>query len=902
MNKLLRKIQYLLHRARFERELDEEMRHHLALSAEEQGTVEAARRQFGNITSIKERSRAMWTWTLWEQFAQDIRYGLRSMAANPGFTTVAVLLLALGIGANAAIYSFMDAIMMRALPVRHPEQLVILNWHTKDFPAVSHSFSGNAYRAPKTGFTSGNFPFHAFELLRERDDVFSKVFAFAGIGRLIVESQGRAEIAGGELVSGTFYSDLGVRPALGRLIDVDDDRVGANVAVISYAWWQGRFAASSKVIGQSIVINSKPFTIIGVSAPEFFGVNPGGAPEIFMPIHAAGLLGSDDRRFLDTNFYWVEIMGRLKAGINIRRAQAMLAPQFDQFEASTATNNKERADLPELLLEEGGSGIDSLRRQYSKPLFVLMTMVGLLLILACANTANLLLARATARRREMATRLSLGASRPRVIRQLLTESVLLAATGGLLGIWIATFGIRFITWLLANGRDHFTLHAGINGQVLGFTLCLALLTGILFGFAPALQATKVDLTPALREARSSVSRRGRLGLSDALVVSQIAASLLLVIGAGLFVRTLSTLESVELGFNRNHVLLFAVMPKQAGYKDEQIVGLFKELRNRFSAIPGVRSATLSDGALVNEGISRTGLRIPGIITKTSHGNATPVMNVGPSFFTTMQIPILRGREIGEQDTIGSPPVAVVNEIFAKNYFGSENPLGRRIGLGGDGGKFDEFEIVGIAKAARYNSLKGDIPPLVYPSYAQNRKVLNQMIFELRTVTDPLSFVRPVREIVHEVSPRIPVFSVTTQSAQIEETIGQERTFAELCTCFGVLALAIASMGLYGTMAYAVARRTNEIGIRMALGAERGRIIRMVLREVFALTTAGLAIGLAVAWAASRFVESFLYGVKRNDPQSVLISMLILIAAASVAGYVPAWKASRIDPMAALRHE
>lgn len=367
-----------------------------------------------------------------------------------------------------------------------------------------------------------------------------------------------------------------MRPALGRLIDDEDDRAHTNVAVISYGWWQRRFAANPNVVGQSIVINSMPFTIIGVSAPEFFGVNPSGAPEIFMPIHAARLLSSDDRRFLDKNFYWVEIMGRLKPGIDVHQAHAMLATQFQQFEASTASNIEERADLPELLLEEGGSGIDSLRRQYSKPLFVLMTMVALILAIACANTANLLLARATARQREMAVRPSLGASRPRVIRQLLTESVLLAAIGGLLGIWIATLGIRFITWLLANGRDHFTLYAGLNGQVLGFTLCLALLTGILFGLAPALQATKMDLTPALRGASSSrVSRKDRPGLSHALVVSQIAVSSLLVIGAGLFVRTLSTLESVELGFNRDHVLLFAVMPRQVGYKGERIVHLFR---------------------------------------------------------------------------------------------------------------------------------------------------------------------------------------------------------------------------------------------------------------------------------------------------------------------------------------
>lgn len=898
MKELLRKLWFLLHRARFERELDEELRHHLALSAEERGTAEAARRQFGNITSLKEQSRTMWTWTFWEQFAQDIRYGLRNMAANPLFTTMAVLLLALGIGANTAIYSFMDAIMMRALPVQHPEELVILNWHARDFPPVVHSFSGNNYRDPRTGFTSGNFPHPAFELLRAENGVLSSVFAFLGMGRLIVEVQGQAEIASGELVSGGFYSGLGVRQILGRLINEEDDRAGANVAVISYAWWQRRFAANPNAVGQSILINSIPFTIIGVSGPEFFGVNPGSAPDVFMPIHSLGA----GPRLINKNRYWVEIMGRLRPGIGVRQAQTALAIQFHQFVDSTASNDKERADLPELLLQEGGSGIDSLRRQYSKPLFVLMTMVALILTIACANTANLLLARATARRREMAMRLSLGASRPRVVRQLLTESILLAGIGGLLGILIAEFGIRFITWLLANGSGNFTLHARIDWHVLGFTLCLALFTGTLFGLAPALQATRMDLTPALKETRSSAGRRVRPGLSHTLVVAQIAISLLLVIGAGLFVRTLSTLESVELGFNRDHVLLFSVMARQAGYKDAGLVRLYEDLRNRLSAIPGVRSVSLSDYALVGGGMSATGLRIPGIVIPAGREAGTSVMNVGPSFFTTMQLPILRGREIGERDTTGSPHVAVVNEVFAKKYFGSENPLGRRLGLGGDGGKFDEFEIVGVAKTARYNSLKQDIPPIAYLPYTQNLQVLNQVVFELRTTADPLGSVPAVRRIVHEAGPRVPVFNITTQRAQIDQTIGQERTFAELCTCFAVLALVIASMGLYGTMAYAVARRTSEIGIRMALGAERSRIVWMVLREVFVLTAAGLATGLAGAWATTQFVESFLFGIKHNDPLSVSVSVLVLIAAVSLAGYAPAWKASRIDPMAALRHE
>ena len=905
MKELLRKLWFLLHRARFERELDEEMRHHLSLGMEERGSASAARRQFGNVTLLKEQSRSMWTWTFLEQFTQDVRYGLRSMAANPVFSSMAVLLLALGIGANTAIYSFMDAIMMRALPVQRPEELVILNWHTKAFPPVAHSFSGNNYKDPRTGFTSGNFPFPAFELLQAGNGVLSSLFAFAGVGRMIVEVQGTAEIASGEIVSGDFFSGLGVHQILGRPINQEDDRTGANVAVISYAWWQRRFAANPNAVGQSILINNAPYVIVGVSPPEFFGVNPDSAPEVFMPIHSIGLMGSNpsaNQRLINKNRYWVEMMGRLKPGIGLRQAQTALAVQFHYFAAATASNDNERADLPELLLQEGGSGIDSVRRQYSKPLFVLMAMVALILTIACANTANLLLARATARRREMAMRLSLGASRARVVRQLLTESILLAGIGALLGILIAFLGIRFITWLLANGRDNFTLHAGIDGQVLAFTLGLALVTGILFGLAPALQATRMDLTPALKEARSGASRRFRPGLSHTLVVAQIAISLLLVIGAGLFVRTLSTLESVELGFNREHVLLFSAMGRQAGYKDAGLVRLYEDLRSRFGAIPGVRNVSLSDYALVSGGMSATGVAIPGIASPRGREAGTSVLNVGPSFFTTMQVPIIQGREIGERDTAGSPPVTVVNEVFAKKYFGSENPLGRRIRLGGDAAKFDEFEIVGVSKTARYNSLKQDIPPIAYLPYTQNLRVLNQVVFELRTATDPLGFVSAVRQIVHEVGPRVPIYNVTTQAAQIDQTIGQERTFAQLCTCFAGLALLIASMGLYGTMAYAVARRTSEIGIRMALGAERRLIVRMVLGEVLALTAAGLGIGLAAAWASTQFVESFLFGIKRNDPLSVSVSVLVLIAAVSLAGYAPAWKASRIDPMVALRHE
>jgi macrolide transport system ATP-binding/permease protein len=486
---------------------------------------------------------------------------------------------------------------------------------------------------------------------------------------------------------------------------------------------------------------------------------------------------------------------------------------------------------------------------------------------------------------------------------LLTESVMLALTGGALGLAVAVSGIRFITWLLANGRDRFTLHETLDWQALGFTSGLALATGILFGFAPALQATRVELTSALKEARIGASRaRSRVGLSQALVVSQIAISLLLVIGAGLFVRTLSNLESTQLGFNRENVLLFGLSPGQAGYKDAGTVRFYEDLRKRLGSVPGVRSVSLSDHALVSGGYSGTGVRVPGVASSSGREAGTAYLNIGPSFFTTMQIPILKGREIGERDTAGSPPVAVVNQTFAKKFFSDDNPVGRRFGLGGDGNKFTDLEIIGVAANARYQDLKRDIPPIVYIPYSRNGRILNRMIFEVKTAGDPLALANVVRHIVHDADPRVPVTGVTTQAAQIDQTIGQERTFAELCTCFAALALLISCVGLYGTMAYTVARRTSEIGIRMALGAERRRIVWMVLREVFTLSAVGLAIGLAAAWGTTRYVASFLFGTKPDDPLALSMSVAVLAMAATVAGYAPAWRASRIDPMAALRHE
>jgi macrolide transport system ATP-binding/permease protein len=905
MKDLLRRLNFFLRRKQLERELDEEMRHHLSLATEERGSV-----PFGNIALLKEESRAMWTFTFWEQLAQDVRYGLRAMAGNKLFTSMAVLSLALGIGANTAIYSFMDAVLLRTLPVRHPEELVIAQWHAAGRSSVVKGVNGTMHE-DGTGMSSPNFPFAAWESMRQDRTSLSTLFAYAGAYQLNLIARNQAEVANGVFVSGEYFGGLGVAPAIGRAISDDDDRSGAPaVAVIGYTYWQRRFALDPAALGSQVQINGVPFTIVGISPAGFFGVDAGSDPAVFMPLHAEPSLSprpADDekRRFFTRAFYWLEMMGRLKPGVSMQQAKARMAGQFGQYLESTVTTAKDRVNMPSLFLEEGASGIDSLRRQYSKPLLVLMTMVGLILAIACANIANLLLARATSRRREMAVRLSLGAGRMRVVRQLLTESLLLSLSGGALGLGVAFAGIRALTWLLGDGRGELIVRAGLNWQVLAFTMALAIFTGVIFGLIPALQATKVDVTPALKETRSSAAQARtrrfgiRAGLSHALVISQIAISLLLVIAAGLFVHTLTNLRAVELGFNRENVLLFKVNARPAGYKEAALAGFYAGLLERFRVLPGVSSAAASQNALVSQHWNGLQLSIGGV-PAPEKPLSTCVMSVDRAFLSTMQIPILAGRGMEARD-MQSPRIAVVSERFAKQFFPGQNPLGKVIGFGGSKEPVD-ITIVGIARDSRYNNLKSENPPVAYVPFTQDLKSLGGMTFELRATGNPLALSNSVRRIVHEASAAAPVSEITTQSGVIDETIKQERAFADLCTCFAGLALIIACVGLYGTMAYAVARRTGEIGIRMALGAQRGRVVWMVVREVLVLAAVGLTIGLFTAWETAHFVASFLWGMKPNDPVSMGASVALLVAAALVAGYAPAWRASRIDPMVALRHE
>jgi predicted permease len=875
--------------------------------------------ELGNLTLAAENARATWTWLWLERLGQDLRYARRSMFHNKAFTALAVLSLALGIGANTAIYSFMESILLRTLPVPEAESLVVMKWRSKSYTsAASNGMSWSTegtHSDPREGTIGTQFPYPALELFRRSTDVLSNAFCYFGDDRLTLTIDGESEVVKGQYVSGDYFSGMGVPPSAGRLILPSDDEVGAlGVAVLSHRFSQRRFGDARFAVGRTIRISDKPFSVVGVTPSGFFGAEPGSVPDLYIPMRAEMVIESaSGRKYLDSNFYWIEVMGRLKPGVGLAQAQAVLGPQFQRFAEDSATTERARRDLPELRIMKGGAGLDSLSRRYAKPLYVLMAMVGLILLIACANVANLLLARATARRREIAVRLSIGASRMRVIRQLLTESVVLSSIGGVLGLAFAWWGIRVLTALLANGRENFTLHAELNWNVLGVTLVLSALTGLVFGLAPAIQATRVDLLPALKEIRPgalagpAVRGWSRVGLSQILVVAQIAFSLVLLVAAGLFGGTLSNLHSIGLGFNRDNVLLFAIMPEAVGYDGPARRRLYRDLRERLGQMPGVRNVSLSNRPLPAGGgtmapVIASGVPPPPAAPGERAPNAAGLFSVGPAFFETMQIPLTAGREFDERDETGAASVAVINQRLAK-VLGLENPVGSIISLAGEN---TMYEIVGVVGDALFLQLKEDLRPMVYFPYLRDPYLRSsapgQMTYEVRAAGNPLGLANTVRQIVRQADSRLAVSDLKTQAAHIDEAISQEIALARLCTVFAVLALVIACVGLYGTVAFNVTRRTGEIGIRMALGAQRAGIVWLVLRSVLTLELLGLAIGVPVVLAGSRYVESLLFGIKPNDPMALTAGVAVLFAAGLLASYIPARRASSIDPMVAVRHE
>jgi predicted permease len=643
-------------------------------------------------------------------------------------------------------------------------------------------------------------------------------------------------------------------------------------------------------------VDDRPVLVIGIAPASFFGAEPGAIPDVYLPLHLSEMFRSNET---EDHFYWVDMMGRLQPGVTLAQAQTRLAPVFHQYGGSTATTERQRQDLPQLTVEDGATGLDSLRRKYALPIYVLMTMVALMLVIACANIANLLLARGAARRREIAIRLSVGAGRWRIIRQLLTESILLSAIGGALGVALAWWGMRVLTALLANGRENFTLHAELDWRVLAVTVTLSVLTGLFFGLAPAIQATRIDVAPALKDAgaRDTPRPSRRLGMGSFLVATQMALSLLLLVGAGLFDRTVASLHDIPLGFNSEHVLLFTVLPKTIGYDDLGSLRLYKELRNRLRQLPGVRDVGMSVSALPTGGGTSAKVDVEG----AAPADAAPYVvlgTVGPDFFKTMRIPTVAGREFTDRDDATAPPVVVVNRRFA-DVFGVSNPVGRIVTTAM--GK-NRYEIVGVCENALTFNLKEDTNPALYFSYRQGSRAPGQMTYEIRTEGEPLALAGPVREIVREADSRVAVHDMKTEAEHIDRAISTEITLGDLCTVFAALALIIAGVGLYGSVAFNVARRTTEIGIRCALGASAGRILWMILRDVCVLTAVGLAIGIPLALMGSKYVKVFLYGIRPDDPWAIAASVAILVAAGLLAGFVPASRAARIDPLSAIRCE
>ncbi len=844
------------------------------------------------------------------------------LAKNPAFAAVAVLSLALGIGANTAIFSLIDAVLLKMLPVQNPQQLVLLDWASHGWPNdIMHSLSGNMNQDKSGRVTSTSFSYPAYEQIRARNQVFSSVLALAGNGsELNVGYNGEPRWSQGQLVSGTFFPTLGVQPVLGRVLTPDDDRIGASaVAVISYGYWQRRFGRDPAILGRTITVNGVPVSIVGVGPPEFYGVQPGRAVDVWLPLHtqpqveprwsegppgAASLFEARDN-------WWVLIMGRMKPGMSEQQVRAELDVILQQSMATDVKPTTKAETVPHLGVESGSKGLDYLRGEFSEPLFILMTVVGLVLLIACANVANLLLARAASRQKEIAVRLAIGAGRWRLVRQLLTESVLLAALGGVVGLVLAFWGTDLLVALMASGRDAFSLSVTPSPRVLAFTAAVSLLTGVLFGLSPALRSTQVDLTPALKESAGTLpgvtqGKRGlRLGLGKTLVVTQVALSLLLLVGAGLFVRTLTNLENVNAGFDQRNLLLFGIDPTQDGYKGQRLVGFYQELTRRIKSLPGVHSVTMSTSTLIGGGVSINSVSIPGYTPKPGQKNAVGELEayfnrVGPNFFETLGIPLALGRTIGEGDTEAAPKVAVVNQTFARQFLSGGNPVGRRIGFG-DEKTAGVIEIVGVVGDAKYSDLRREVPPTVYVPSLQDLKWLGPINFEVRTVGDPMQMASAVRRVAQDLDSNLTLYQIRTQVDQINMSLFQERLFARLTSFFGMLAALLACVGVYGIMAFAAAQRTREIGIRMALGASRGGILGMVLRETCLLVAIGIAIGILVALGASRLIST-LFGLKPTDPLTISVAALLMVAAAVFAGYVPARRAARVDPMIALRYE
>jgi predicted permease len=866
-----------------------------------------------------------------DEMFQDLRYGMRMLLKHKGFTIVAVLSLALGIGANTALFSVVDAVLLRTLLVKEPGRLVLFEWEAgTEFRTSGMRGSGRPRAAGRRG--ASMFRYDIIEKMRQAraaasDDPLSDFFAFAPIFGLTAVANDQAEDVGGQFVSGGYYTGLGVQPILGRAItDADDNAAAPPVVVLSHHYWQERFGAKLDVIGQQIKLNQSPFTIIGVTPPGFTGsLQVSSRPAVMVPLAFEPMLLGERSGMARTgrpDVWWINLMGRLKPGATMEQARDSLNGAFQAMALEVMPPPRrdnepakiETRDYPRLVARSGSQGLMESRERYSATIYGLFGVVALVLLVACANVANLLLARASLRGPEIGVRLAVGAGRWRLIRQLLTESVLLASLGGALGVLFAFWGKSALAALA--GRDTSFLPADIelslNLRVLAFTVVVSLLTGILFGLAPAWRATNHDLTTAIKQGRRTAGAVSRL--SKGLVVLQVALSLLALIGAGLFIRTLYNLQRVNLGFNQENLLLFAVNPRQGGYQDERLRQFYEQFSARLDNLPGVRAATFGAVPLISHYGWNTNVLLPGETERTAGEHNANRQAARENYFTTMEIPLLRGRGFTAQDDQRAPKVAIVNQTFSRMYFPNDDALGKRVRDSGDNNP--EIEIVGVVADTKYNSQREEIEPLLYTPWRQENITFGGAYFALRTTGEPTALAASVSQVVRELDVNLPVTEVASQEARSQRTLAQERLYARLLSFFGALALILAAIGLSGVLAYSVAQRTNEIGIRMALGAQASNVLRMVIWQGMRLVLLGLVVGAACGYGLKRLLATQyfsprswqrqmaeqLYGVEGTDPLTFAVIASLLAVVALVACWLPARRAAQVDPLAALRHE
>jgi predicted permease len=885
-----------------ERDLERELRSDLELEAAEQQekglSAEearyAARRAFGNTTLVKEDVRSMWEWAWLERSWQDVRYAARVFHKTPGFAVAAILSLALGIGANTAIFSLLNAVVLRQLPVAKPEQLV----------QVTYTFPANA---PDNWNSWLGYP--EFERFREQSRTLSGIFGGVSLGRVSVGVSGLAGLAQCDAYTESFFSVLGLAPQRGRLFVPGDER-DASVVVLSDRYWRQRFAGAPSIVGQTITLNQVPFTVIGITPPEFSGIYPGGARDLWIPLHALDRFNNDPKRWTSSFTSWMLIAGRLGPGVSLPEAEAeldvlhrrLLAEQLSVSEQRSSQATQRFVAESHLVLRPAGNGVfNALRDRYALPLKLLLCVAGIVLLISCTNVANLVLARGSHRGREIALRMALGSGRGGVIRQLLTESILLAVTGGAVAVAVAWWGGAALVRMISTGDSPIPLDVRPDWRVFGFTAAASLASGILFGLAPALRGTRIDPASALKEGARSASRSSRF-LDRVLVALQVTLSLVLITGAGLFTRTLHNLRSVDVGYDRENILMFSVDSKLGGYTKQRAGPLYRAILEKAATVPGVQSASLSivrpvddQYYLIDRVTEVDGRRLPEQDAVKVAWNA-----MSPGYFSTVGTPILLGRDFDFRDGRTGSKVVMVNESLARRILPGQDPIGHRIGEG---------EIIGVVKDSLYGGAREQPRPVLYRSLLQAEGGVDPTMwvggggvsFELRYRSGS-GLVEDVRQAVMSVDRNVPIFRVKTLRAQTDDSLVRERLLATVSSFFGGLALLLALLGLYGLMAYAVARRTAEIGIRMALGARQRQIIWMALEETLWLVGTGITLGVPLALWMSRYAKALLFGVATADPAILAISAGALIGVAVLAGYLPARRASRVDPMVALRYE